>query len=123
VLHHVTDARIAVENLVASARPGGAILLIEPDFLPVSVAEPPEIRAFWDGWLAWSRQQGIDYFIGRRLPATLAELGLDGIAATAETALYNGGSEWARYFPCALRGSHMVDADDRVHAWGLAAGP
>jgi hypothetical protein len=34
--------------------------LIEPDFLPVSVAEPPEIRAFWDGWLAWSRQQGID---------------------------------------------------------------
>jgi hypothetical protein len=59
VLHHVADARIAVENLVASARPGGAILLIEPDFLPVSVAEPPEIRAFWDGWLAWSRQQGI----------------------------------------------------------------
>jgi len=41
---------------VASARPGGAILLIEPDFLPVSVAESPEIRAFWDGWLAWSRQ-------------------------------------------------------------------
>jgi hypothetical protein len=81
VLHHVADAQIAVENLVASARPGGAILLIEPDFLPVSVAEPPEIWAFWDGWLAWSRQQGIDYFIGRRLPATLAELGLDGIAA------------------------------------------
>jgi hypothetical protein len=21
--------------------------------------------AFWDGWLAWSREQGIDYFIGR----------------------------------------------------------
>lgn len=98
VLHHVADARIAVKNLVASARPGGTILLIEPDFLPVSVAEPPEIRVFWDGWLAWSRQQGIDYFIGRQLPATLAELGLDEIAATAETALYNGGSEWARYW-------------------------
>jgi len=27
-------------------------LLIEPDFLPASIAEPPEIRAFWDGWLA-----------------------------------------------------------------------
>ena len=98
MLHHVADAGTAVENLVASARPGGAILLIEPDFLPVSVAEPPEIRAFWDGWLAWSSQQGIDYFIGRRLPAMLAELGLDAIAATAETALYNGGSEWARYW-------------------------
>jgi SAM-dependent methyltransferase len=98
VLHHVADAQIAVENLVSSVRPGGAILLIEPDFLPVSAAEPPEIRAFWEGWLAWSRQQGIDYFIGRRLPATLAELGLDEIAATAETALYSGGSEWARYW-------------------------
>src|SRR5258708_861716 len=66
VLHHVADAEAAVVNLVASARPGGAILLIEPDFLPVSIAEPEEIRAFWRGWLAWSREQGIDYFIGRR---------------------------------------------------------
>ena len=49
VLHHVGDAGAAVANLVASARPGGAILLIEPDFLPVSVAEPPEVRAFWAG--------------------------------------------------------------------------
>ena len=40
VLHHVADAEAAVANLVASARPGGAILLIEPDFLPVSIAEP-----------------------------------------------------------------------------------
>jgi SAM-dependent methyltransferase len=106
VLHHVADARIAVENLVASARPGGAILVIEPDFLPVSVAEPPEIRAFWDGWLAWSRQQGIDYSIGRQLPAALADLGLDGIAATAETALYNGGSEWARYWQLTILELH-----------------
>jgi hypothetical protein len=60
---------------VASAPPGGAILLIEPDFLPVSAADPPEIRAFWDGWLAWSRQQGIDYFIGRRLPRDACRAG------------------------------------------------
>jgi SAM-dependent methyltransferase len=98
VLHHVTGAEAAVANLVASARAGGAILLVEPDFLPVSVAEPAEIRAFWQGWLAWSRGQGIDYFIGRRLPAMLARLGLDEVRATAETALYNGGSAWAEYW-------------------------
>jgi hypothetical protein len=73
-------------------------LLIEPDFLPVSVAEPAGIRAFWQGWLAWSREQGIDYFIGRRLPAMLAGLGLREVTATAETALYNGGSSWAEYW-------------------------
>lgn len=98
VLHHVADAQKAIVNLVASGRPGGAILLIEPDFLPVTIAEPPEVRAFWEGWLAWSREQGIDYLIGRKLPVTLARLGLEDIEATAETALYNGGSPWATYW-------------------------
>jgi len=98
VLHHVGDAGAAVTNLVGSARPGGMVLLIEPDFLPVSIAEPPDIRAFWQGWLAWSKAQGIDYFIGRRLPATLSSLGLQDVAATAETSLYNGGSLWAQYW-------------------------
>jgi SAM-dependent methyltransferase len=98
VLHHVADPAAAVANLVASARPDGAILLIEPDLPPVSVAEPAEIRAFWDGWLAWSREQGIDYFIGRRLPAMLSGLGLEDVEATAETAFYNGGSLWAEYW-------------------------
>jgi SAM-dependent methyltransferase len=98
VLHHVGDAETAVANMIASARPGGTILLIEPDFLPATVAEPAEVREFWTGWLAWSRQQGIDYFIGRRLPGILSRQGLTDIGATAETALYNGGSPWAEYW-------------------------
>jgi hypothetical protein len=47
----VPDGRVVAVDLDVS--------LIEPDFLPVSVAEPPEIRAFWDGWLAWASEQGI----------------------------------------------------------------
>ena len=98
VLHHVADAQAAINNMVASVKPDGAILLIEPDFLPVSVAEPPEVRAFWDGWLAWSRERGIDYFIGRTLAPRLASFGLTRISGTAETAIYNGGSLWADYW-------------------------
>jgi SAM-dependent methyltransferase len=98
VLHHVADADAAIRNLVASLAPGGAILLIEPDFLPVRVAEPPEVRAFWDGWLAWARDHGIDYGIGRVLAPRLAAAGLEQIAGTAETAVYNGGSPWADYW-------------------------
>ena len=98
VLHHVADAEAAIRNLAASLAPGGRILLIEPDFLPVSVAQPPEVRAFWDGWLAWSREQGIDYHIGRTLAPRLAALGLEQVAGTAETAVYNGGSPWAAYW-------------------------
>jgi len=60
----------------------GAIRSIELDFLPVTAAERPEGRALRNGWLGLVAPAGIDYFIGHRLPATLAELGFDGIAAT-----------------------------------------
>lgn len=98
VLHHVTDAEAAMRNLVAGVAPGGAILLIEPDFLPVSVAEPPEVLAFWNGWLAWSLDEGIDYHVGRTLAPRLATLGVEDLAGTAETAVYRGGSAWASYW-------------------------
>jgi SAM-dependent methyltransferase len=98
VFHHVADPEVAIKNLVASLRPGGALLLIEPDFLPVSVAEPPEVRAFWEGWLGWSRERGIDYHIGRTLGRRFTALGLIQINGTAETAIYNGGSQWAEYW-------------------------
>ena len=98
VLHHVADAKKAIATLVASLRPGGAILLIEPDFLPVTIAEPPKVRAFWSGWLAWSRGRGIDYQIGRTLAPRLAVLGIEKIGGTAETAIYNGTSLWADYW-------------------------
>src|SRR6478735_10174365 len=74
------------------------LLLIEPDLLSVSVAEPPEMRAFWDGWLAWSRERGIDYHIGRTLAPRLAPRCLTNISGTAETAVYNGNSLWANYW-------------------------
>src|SRR5215211_4618278 len=140
VLHHVTDVEAATRNLAASLAPGGLILLIEPDFLPVSVAEPPEMRAFWNGWLAWLRDQGIDYHVGRTLAPRLAAVGLEQVAGTAETAVYNGGSPWASYwtqtvvelrdrlvdsgrlddqlidrFLAPLRRSALVDADHRLH--------
>ena len=98
VLHHVADAEAAIKNLVASLRPGGALLLIEPDFLPVSVVEPPDVRAFWQGWLEWAQECGVDYQVGRTLAPRLAGLGLIEIGGTAETAIYNGGSRWADYW-------------------------
>ena len=98
VLHHVADAQAAIANMVATLKAGGALLLIEPDFLPVSIAEPPEVRAFWDGWLGWSRERGMNYQIGRTLAPRLASLGLTNTSGKAETAVYNGGSLWADYW-------------------------
>src|SRR4029077_5446408 len=103
VLHHVADSEAAMANMVASLRPGGALLLIEPDVLPVTIAEPPEVRAFWEGWLAWSRERGINYQIGRTLAPRLAVLGLEKVGGTAETAIYNGTSSWAEYWTQTIR--------------------
>src|SRR5438067_462340 len=98
VLHHIADPETAIANMIASLKEDGALLLIEPDFLPVSIAEPQDVRAFWNGWLAWSRERGIDYQIGRTLAPRLASLGLTNISGTAETAIYNGHSLWADYW-------------------------
>jgi SAM-dependent methyltransferase len=98
VLHHLSNPEATMANMIASLRPGGALLLIEPDFLPVSVAEPADVQAFWDGWLAWARERGIDYMVGRTLAPRLAALGLIPISGTAESAIYNGGSSWADYW-------------------------
>src|SRR6266496_2882134 len=98
LLHHVADAEAAIVNLVASLRPGGVVLLIEPDFLPITIATPPEARAFWSGWLAWSRDRGIDYQIGRTLAPRLATVGIEKIGGTAE-----GTSLWADYWTQTIR--------------------
>src|SRR5919108_43852 len=39
-----------------------------------------------------------DSYIGRKLAPRLAALGLEHVAGTAETAVYNGGSPWAAYW-------------------------
>jgi SAM-dependent methyltransferase len=98
LLHHLPARREAVEKMIAALKPGGMLLSIEPDFLPATATEPGSMRAFWKGWLDWSVTVGIDYFIGRKMPAMLNELGLDGVGAEGHTAMYNGGSDWATYW-------------------------
>jgi len=98
LLHHVTPARNALERMVAALKPGGVLLSIEPDMLPCTVTEPDSMRNFWQGWLKWSFESDIDYFIGRKIAHWLDSLGLRDIAAEGHTPQFNGGSEWATYW-------------------------
>lgn len=98
LLHHVASPRDALARMIAALKPGGVLLSIEPDMLPCTVAEPDSMRAFWEGWLKWAAQSGIDYFIGRRIPAWFDSLGLKDVAGEGHTAHFNGGSDWARYW-------------------------
>lgn len=98
LLHHLPSATDAVKPMIAALKPGGVLLSIEPDFLPATATEPETIREFWQGWLQWSRSVGIDYFIGRKMPAMLAGVGLRHVGAEGDTAIYAGGSTWSKYW-------------------------
>jgi SAM-dependent methyltransferase len=116
LLHHLTPARRALERMVAALKPGGALLSIEPDMLPCTVVAPDSMRAFWQGWLKWSADAGIDYFIGHKIPVLLDSLGLRKIAAEGNAAHFNGGSDWAAYWletmqelePSLLESNHVT---------------
>jgi SAM-dependent methyltransferase len=103
LLHHLTPARKAVERMIAALKPRGVLLSIEPDMLPCTVSEPAAMRELWQGWLKWSVEAGIDYSIGRKIPAWLDSLGLEEIAGEGHTAQFNGGSRWAAYWTATIR--------------------
>jgi hypothetical protein len=89
--------------MIEAVKPGGAFLSIEPDMLPCTAAEPGSMRAFWQAWLKWSEQSGIDYFVGRRITAWLDGLGMEGVAGEGDTMHFNGGSDWATYWTSTVR--------------------
>ena len=69
ILHHIPQRIDVLGRLVDAVRPGGVILLEEPDFHPVLATDSLALRGFWEGFLAWAANQGIDYFVGRRIAA------------------------------------------------------
>ena len=97
VLHHLIDPKIALEKMLGALKPGGVLLVTEPDMEPATGAEPGVIRKFWHGWFRWAAAAGIDYFVGSKIAPMLDDLGMEQISAVGETALFNGGSPWAIY--------------------------
>jgi len=98
LLHHLTPASKALSSMVEALKPGGVLLSVEPDMTPCTMTEPGSMRAFWQAWLEWSVHSKIDYFIGRKIPARLDELGLREVAGEGHAAWFNGGSDWATYW-------------------------
>lgn len=97
VLHHLAEPKRALERMIAALKPGGLLLSIEPDALPIQAAEPELVYQFWQGWWEWSITAGIDYGIGRTIARWLDCLGLEGVAGEGHTAVFSGGSPWAIY--------------------------
>jgi SAM-dependent methyltransferase len=98
LLLHLPERISVVARLAEAVKPGGLIVFEEPDFSPAAAVESPLWREVWEGFVAWAEQKGIDYFVGRRLPRRLQELGFEDVTAHGETLLFNGGSTGAQYY-------------------------
>jgi SAM-dependent methyltransferase len=115
LLHQVSEHAPAVlEQMAAAVKPGGWLLVQEPDFHLAPTTEPELWAATWRALIGWGRDQGVDWLIGRRLPAMVSDLGLG--RPQARTAVQNsrGGDRGAVYFRL-----FFAEVRDRVLASGL----
>ncbi|MEM7445793.1 MAG: methyltransferase [Pseudomonadota bacterium] len=89
--HHVPDRELMLRRLAAMLRPGGHLLIVEPDVHPIFSDPHPVWRRAWLAYFEWATRRGIDPYAGQRTPNQLADFGLKVISAEGETRLFNGG--------------------------------
>jgi SAM-dependent methyltransferase len=99
VLHQIAEHAPAVlATMAAAVRPGGWLVVQEPDFHLAPTTEPEVWAATWRALLAWGQDSGVDWLIGRRLPGMVDALGLGRPQAKTDVQNIRGRDRGARYF-------------------------
>jgi len=101
VLIHVPQWMEALAAMIAALKPGGWIVLEEPDFSSSrSLAGPPNLRRGFENVHkaieAMFRQRGMDYAFGTHLPALLQQHGFESISIENDARIAAGGTPHAR---------------------------
>src|SRR5207302_1609075 len=95
LLMHLPAPDELVVELVGRLRPGGAILLEEPDFHLVSIADSALYAEVWSSVFTAGAKAGGDWNWGRHLPASLTAAGATGVTAVVESVMFTGGGPLA----------------------------
>jgi SAM-dependent methyltransferase len=101
VLLHIHEYKKALSNMVRALKPGGWLVLEEPDFatgMPASgdAANWQAVTRVNDAILQMYSSMGIDPYMGRKLPSLFQDLNLNQITVATELPLANGGSGIAK---------------------------
>jgi hypothetical protein len=65
LLHQIAEYAPAVlPRMAAAAKPGGWLLIQEPDFHLAPTTEPEAWTRTWTGLIEWGRSNGVDWLIG-----------------------------------------------------------
>jgi SAM-dependent methyltransferase len=99
LLHQIAEHAPAVlEKMAAAVRPGGWLLVQEPDFHLAPTTEPAPWAATWTAVLEWGRDSGVDWFIGRALPGMVGSAGFARPLAKTDVQNIRGRDRGALYF-------------------------
>lgn len=99
LLHHLPDIDDAIGRLLGAVKPGGVLLIEEPDFFPVHTGAPTLYARFMDALTrAVVAHTGRDCYWARQLPAMLERHGLQAVEADAQVAVLHGGGPLARFY-------------------------
>lgn len=97
VLAHVPGRSAALRRMAAAAKPGGWVLLEEPDATtdgpePTATAEKRELySSVTDKIYRYLQQQDVDPFVGAALEQDLRGLGLAAVGAEGRSRVFRGG--------------------------------
>jgi len=99
LLHQITEYAPAVlTQMAAAVKPGGWLLIQEPDFHLAPTTEPEVWASMWKGLIEWGCSNGIDWLIGRKLPSMVAALDFGHPQAKTDVQNIRGRDRGALYF-------------------------
>jgi SAM-dependent methyltransferase len=99
LLHQIADyAPQVLARMAEAVRPGGWLLIQEPDFHLAPTTEPEVWARTWEGLIEWGRANGVDWLIGRKLPGMVNALGLGHPEAKTDVQNIRGRDRGAVYF-------------------------
>lgn len=113
-LHQIGEHAPAVlRKMAAAVKPGGWLLVQEPDFHLATTTQPEAWATSWRGLIDWGHDNGVDWLIGRELPGMLSGLGWGRPEAKTDVQNIRGRDRGALYFQLFFN-----DVRDRVVASG-----
>jgi SAM-dependent methyltransferase len=93
------DKRLALQRMVSALRPGGVLLIEEPDFVTIYGAGEPAIRRVVAATIAYLESTcPVECEYGRRALADLAAVSLEDVQAEGRCPIVRGGSPLAADF-------------------------
>jgi SAM-dependent methyltransferase len=116
LLAHV-DGLTAVENMVTALRPGGRLIVADPDFGTAGMVYPPvkELGRYWDALARTMIGAGGDPYVGRKLPYPLKTAGLVEVRAESRIRLRWDDDKYSaafKYIAPVLVAAGLLDSND-----------